>query len=141
MYSEIFLKNLHEAFADSPTIIEKVESHDCMAGRWLDDNSATTISCYEVMKATSLEALKEVSRIKILRRKVYGDYMSGKCYANDEDRKRGAGCPRLYGQNTGDYAVLEAFSCNGVCGFIPDCPKYKSGECWKRFDDLGLKIK
>ena len=141
MYSKIFLENLHEAFADSPTVIEKVESHDCMAGRWLDDNSEATISCYEVMKATSLEELKEVSRIKILRRKVYGDYMSGECYAKDEDRKRGAGCPRLYGQNTCDHDVLEAFPCSGVWGFIPDCPKYKSGECWKRFDALGLKIK
>lgn len=141
MYSEIFIKELHEAFADTQIVVDKVESHDCMAGRWLDDNSETTISCYDVVKATSLEELKETARIKILRRKVYGDYMSGKCYSKDEDRKRGAGCPRLYGQNANDGAVLKAFPCHEVWGFIPDCPKYKSGECWKRFDELGLKIR
>lgn len=142
MYTKIFLENLYEAFADSPTVIEKVESHDCMAARWLDDNSETTISCYEVMTATSLEALKEISRIKILRRQVYSDFVSGKCYAKDEDKKRGAGCPRLYAQMTDDYAVLEAFPCTAIWGcFISDCPKFKSGECWKKFDALGFKIK
>lgn len=141
MYTKTFLENLHKAFADSPTVIAKVESHDCMAGRWLDDNSEPAISCYEVMSATSLEALKEVSRIKILRRQVYKDFVSGKCYAESEDKIRGAGCPRLYGQHTSDDDVLEAFPCNEVWGFIPDCPKFKSGECWKKFDALGFKIK
>lgn len=140
MCSETFLKELHEAFADSPTVIEKVENHDCMAGRWLYDNSETTISCNEIMKATSLEALKEVARIKILRQKVYSDYVSGKCYSYDEDRKRHAGCPRMYGQSTCDNEILKAFPCDGVWGYIPDCPKYKSGECWKRFDELGFRI-
>lgn len=141
MYSKTFLKNLYEAFADNPTVIEKVESHACMAGRWLADNTETAISFYEIMKATSLEELKEATRIKILRRRVYDDYISGRCYDNDDDRKRGNGCPRLYGQHTGDNDVLEAFPCKEVWGYIPDCPKFKSGECWERFDALGLRIK
>lgn len=123
-------KALHEALENSYGII----------GRYLDDSSPAGISYTEILSASSLAELKEKAMILKRKHDLYRAYMSGACYQTDETRREQLGCPRLYAQATMDEKALDAFQCHGVF-HIPDCPKFKTGVCWDRFDALGLKMK
>ena len=105
--------------------------------RYMDDNIESGIPYQEVLSASSLAELKaKASRIK-MKHDLHYALRTGTCFSNQSDARKEIGCPRLLAQSTDDLKMLEAFSCDGVfC--IPDCPKFASGECWKRFDELGF---
>lgn len=141
MFSKKFLDEVNALYPDWKDLHEAIEHNSGMVGRYLDDASwCVWFSPENILEASSLEELQAKAKIEMRKRKLYKDYMSGKCYESEDDKRAGAGCPRLYGQNTGDRAVLDAFRCYDVFGFIPDCKKFKTGECWKKFDELGLKM-
>ena len=134
-YSKEFVDAMDEVFKGW----RKYENSGLLL-RFMDDNTEFGIPYYEVLEATSLGKLKaKASRIN-MKHDLYNAVLSGRCYQDEEEARRQVGCPRLYAQRGNDEAILSAFTCYGVfC--IPDCPKFKTGECWKRFDELGFKIK
>ncbi|MEY8573668.1 hypothetical protein AALD01_04555 [Oscillospiraceae bacterium 21-37] len=136
-FTRQFIEELHKAFG--PYVIEAVESESGIAGRILDDNVETGINYKEILTATSLDELKKKAEKIALQNKVYCDFRSGHCYEDDETKRQKLGCPRIYAQMSGDKAALEAFPCYGV-SYIPSCPKFKTSICWRKFDELGLKM-
>ena len=140
MFSKEFLDEVNALYPDWKDLHEAIEQNSGIVGRYLADASYINFSPEDILKASGLEELQAKAKIAKRKRKLYKDYMSGVCYESENDRRAGAGCPRLYGQNTGDRAVLDAFKCYDVFGFIPDCKKFKTGECWKKFDEQGLKM-
>lgn len=136
-FTKQFIEDLHKVF--SPYVIEAVESENDMAGRILDDNVETSINYKEILVATSLDELKKKAEKIALQNKVYHDFHSGRCYENDEAKRQKLGCPRIYAQESGDKAALDAFPCYSV-SYIPSCPKFKTSICWRKFDELGLKM-
>lgn len=109
-----------------------------MLDRFMDDNTESGIPYQEVLDAKSLSELKaKASRIKMKHDLLHAE-RCGSCYQELDEARKALGCPRIYAQCANDDAVLEAFDCSGV-RYIPDCPKFESGECWNRFDQLGFK--
>ncbi len=123
-------RGLHDAIASGSGII----------GRYLDDSTPDGIGYEEILAASSLSELKEKAMVIKRKNDLYHAYCSGTCYQTDRDRRDQIGCPRLYAQMTDDDAALDAFRCYGVF-HIPSCQKFESGECWERFDELGLNMK
>ena len=108
--------------------------------RYMDDNKENGIPYQKVLDACSLAELKAMASIIKMKHDLHHALRSGSCYQDDSRAREELGCPRLYAQCANDEAALEAFSCAGVF-HIPSCPKFASGECWKRFDELGLFIR
>lgn len=140
MFTQKFIDEAKALYPDWHSLHEAIEKGSGIVGRYLDDAQASGISASDVLRATSLEELKEKAELIKRKEQLYADYRSGRCYENEDDKRKQLGCPRLYGQSTNDLATLDAFECLGV-GYIPSCPKFKTGECWKKFDDLGLALK
>lgn len=110
-----------------------------MLGRFMDDNTESGIPYQEILNASSLAELKAKASIIKMKHDLYTAYNTGGCYTNKAEAKKMVGCPRIWAQCANNQAALDAFPCYGVfC--IPDCPKFKTGECWKRFDELGFKM-
>ena len=139
-YKASFMREVKELYPEWVMLHEALNKGSVMVGRYLDDASNERITCEEILCADSLKDLQDKARIIKRKEKLYRDYISGACYETEEERRREAGCPRLYAQNSGDIKALDAFTCLNVF-YIPQCPKFDTGECWKRFDELGLQIK
>lgn len=137
MFSSKFIADIKAAYPESKEMHKLAEEGNSFLGRWLDD-SVQSITSQEVLDAASLEELKEKARRIKMQADLYADFCSGRCYC--EDKRRSKMCPRLYAQGANDTAALDAFFCVGV-SFIPNCPKFDTEECWKRFDELGLTMK
>ena len=121
---------LHEAIQNGSAIID----------RYLCDATPTSIGYKRILEAQSLEEIKQVAMIIKRKNDLYQSYRTGTCYETEDERRNKMGCPRLYAQNNNDNDALNNFFCYGV-SYIPDCPKFKTGECWRHFDELGLKMK
>lgn len=130
-------KSLYPTWDD---LHEAIKNNWGIVGRYLDDSAPNGIGYMEILNATSLEELQAKARIIKRKNDLLHAYRSGSCYGTEESRRENVGCPRLYAQMANDDAALDAFQCVGVF-HIPSCPKFKSGECWDRFDSLGLKMK
>ncbi len=141
---EVFKKDfIDEAKALYPAwddLHRAIEIGSGMIDRYLDDSTPTGIGYREILAATSLEELKKKALVIKRKNDLFESYRSGSCYQTESDRRECAGCPRAYAQMADDAAALDAFQCYGVF-HIPDCPKFRSGECWRKFDSLGLKMK
>lgn len=136
-FTKQFIEDLHKAFGQY--VIDAVEHENPFTGRILDDSVTTGINYKDILAATSLEELKEKAEKIALQNKVYQDFRSGRCYEDDDTRRQKLGCPRLYAQESGDKAALDAFPCYSI-SYIPNCPKFKTNLCWKKFDELGLNM-
>ena len=135
MYSKQFAEAMDIAFPGW-----RKYKNSSMLDRFMDDNTKNGIPYQEVLAASSLGELKSrASRIK-MQHDLHHALRTGGCYEGKEEARKNLGCPRIYAQNASDDAALEAFICPGVF-YIPDCPKFASGECWKRFDELGFTMK
>lgn len=141
LFKEDFLKEIKDLYPLWTDLHEAI-THGSLGiiGRYLDDGESGTFHYTEILEAKSLEELQNKARIKERKIKLYKSFIDGSCYENENDRREHLGCPRLYAQNSGDREALNAFPCYEVNGWIPGCPKFKTGECWKRFDKLGLKM-
>lgn len=135
MYSKQFTEAMDIAFPGW----RKYENSS-MLDRFMDDNTEYGIPYQEVLAASSLGELKaKASRIK-MKHDLFHSFRTGACFQDQSEARKNLGCPRIYAQNAQDEAALEAFTCYGVF-HIPDCPKFATGECWKRFDELGFTMK
>lgn len=140
MFKKEFINEARALYPTWDSLHEAIESGSGIIGRYLDDSTPTAIDYREVLAATSLEELKRKATLIKRKNDLYESYMSGSCYQTDKERRENVGCPRLYAQMADDDSALRAFQCYGVF-HIPDCPKFKTDECWKRFDELGLKMR
>lgn len=140
-FSKKFIEEVKELYPSFTSLHKAIENGSGMVGRYLDDAEDGKISYTKILEANSLEELKQEARRIERRLNLYKSYMSGACYESEEERRKEVGCPRLYAQASADYPVLDAFECLCCHGYIPECPKFKSGECWDRFDELGFKLK
>lgn len=140
MFSKWFVDEARTLYPGWSDLQAAIASGDPIIGRYLDDAAPSGIDVNTVLRATSLESLQQKASIIKRKQNLCHAYRSGRCYDDKEARRKNAGCPRLYAQYNNDEDALNAFDCVGVfC--IPDCPKFKTGECWDRFDQLGLTMK
>lgn len=139
-FSESFINEVKELYPTWTELHRAVENGTGPIGRMLCDGESGSFSYREILDASSIEMLHEKAILKERRLDLYTKYMSGQCFDNKEDKLKQAGCPRLYGQNIGDKAILDAFECIYV-DYIPQCFYFKSGKCWERFEKLGFKLK
>lgn len=140
MFKKEFIDEAKALYPTWGDLHKAIENGSGIIDRYLDDCTPTAIDYREVLAATSLDELKRKAMIIKRKNDLLHAYRSGSCYQTESERREGVGCPRLYAQMTDDDATLKAFHCSGVF-HIPSCPKFSSGECWKRFDELGLKMK
>lgn len=140
MFKKEFIDEVKNLYPTWDALHEAIQNGSDMIGRYLDDATPNSIHYQKILDAKSLEDLKHEAMIIKRKNDLYRSYRSGSCYETGSDRRKKMGCPRLYAQSNDDYDALDAFPCYGVC-FIPSCPKYNTDECWKRFDELGLKMK
>lgn len=140
MFAKWFIDEAQQLYPGCKGLHDAIRECNPIIGRYLDDGAPSGISADTILEAESLESLQRQAAIIKRKQNLYHYYMSGKCYEDPEVRRKNAGCPRLYAQANNDKAALDAFFCAGV-GLIPDCPKFRTGECWKRFDELGLVMK
>lgn len=140
MYAKWFVDEAKALYPNCDGLHKAIENGSSIVGRYLDDNAPSGLSCNEVLSAVSLESLQQKAMVVKRKQDLYHAFVSGRCYESDEACRKALGCPRIYAQGANDEEALDAFFCAGV-GFIPDCPKFMTGECWKRFDELGLKMK
>lgn len=139
MFSKQFIDEAKALYPSWDDLHAAIANESGIVGRYLCDSAPDGISYQDVLSATSLDALKKKAVIIKRKNDLYMAYCNGSCYQSEAERREHLGCPRLYAQSTDDDAALYAFKCYGVF-HIPSCPKFKTGECWKRFDDLGLKM-
>ncbi len=93
-----------------------------------------------ILYANSLEELKQKALVLKRKSDLRTALFTGECYQSESVRRKEVGCPRIYAQNTNDMRVMNAFPCYGI-SYIPDCPKFHTGECWMHFDELGFRMK
>lgn len=91
-FTKQFIEDLHKAFG--PYVIEAVESESGIAGRILDDNVETGVNYKEILTAISLDELKKKAEKIALQNKVYRDFRSGRCYEDDETKRKKTWMPR-----------------------------------------------
>ena len=140
MFKQEFIDEAKALYPTWKALHEALENGRDIVGWYLNDNIPQGVSYAEILSASSLAELKEKAMVLKRKNDLYHAYVSGACYQTDETRREHLGCPRLYAQATMDQKALDAFQCYGVF-HIPDCPKFKTGVCWDRFDTLGLKMK
>lgn len=140
VFNQSFIEEAKALYPQWTALHEAIQNNSEIIGRYLDDAAENGIHYEDILRATSLEELKEMAGILKRKCELCKAYLSGSCYVSTEEARKNLGCPRLYAQNSDDKAALEAFPCYEVTGWIPDCKKFKTGECWKRFDELGLII-
>ena len=131
-FSESFINEVKELYPTWTELHRAVENGTGPIGRMLCDGESGQFSYQEILDASSIEMLHEKAMLKERRLDLYTKYK--------EDKLKQAGCPRLYGQNIGDKAILDAFECIYV-DYIPQCSYFKSGKCWDIFYELGFKLK
>lgn len=140
MFKKEFIEEAKALYPNWSDLHRAIEQNSGIIGRYLDDETPDGISYREILAASSLSELKAKAGIIKRQHDLRNAYFSGSCYQTEEDRRCNVGCPRLYAQMTDDDDALHAFQCAGVF-HIPSCPKFKTGECWSRFDELGLQMK
>lgn len=140
MFAKWFIDEARTLYPGWKELQDAIQTGNPIIGRYLDDAAPSGMDVDTILRAKSLESLQQCAAIIKRKQYLYHSYVSGKCYDNSEVRRQKAGCPRLYAQANNDEAVLNAFYCAGV-SYIPDCPKYKTEECWRRFDELGFDMK
>lgn len=140
MFKKDFISEAKELYPTWDDLHKAIESGSGIIDRYLDDSTPRGIDYREILAATSLDELKKKAMIIKRKNDLFTSYRNGSCYQTEDEKRANTGCPRLYAQRADDEAALNAFDCAGVF-YIPDCPKFKTGECWARFDALGLKMK
>ena len=140
MFKKEFISEAKALYPTWNDLHTAIESGLAIVGRYLDDSTPTGINYHEVLSAESLDELKQKAMIIKRKNDLLNAYRSGACYQTECEKRKSVGCPRLYAQMAGDDDTLNAFKCYGVF-HIPSCSKFSSGECWKRFDELGLQMK
>lgn len=140
MFTQKFIDEAKALYPTWTDLHNAIASGSGIIGRYLDDSTPDGIGYQEILDASSLDELKQKAMVIKRKNDLYEAYCSGACYSSERDRREQMGCPRLYAQSADDYAALDAFQCIGVF-HIPNCPKFATGECWKRFDELGLTMK
>lgn len=139
MFTESFVKEAKALFPGWTGLHEAIDHGDSqIVMRYLDDNREPGIHYTEVLSATSLDELKAKAMIIKRKRDLYHSMSSGECYQDEDERRKNFGCPRCYAQSTNDSEALKAFPCC-VVFYFPSCEHYNTGECWAKFDALGLK--
>ena len=140
MFKNDFISEAKELYPTWDELHKAIENDSGIIDRYLDDSTPRGIDYREILAATSLDELKKKAMIIKRKNDLLASYRNGSCYQTEDERRINTGCPRLYAQMANDEAAIDAFACPGVF-FIPNCPKFKTGECWARFDELGLKMK
>ena len=140
MFKKSFIEEAKALYPTWGDLHKAIENGSGIIDRYLDDSTPNGIGYMEILNATSLEELQAKALIIKRKNDLLHAYRSGRCYMSEESRRENVGCPRLYAQMANDEDALNAFNCYGVF-HIPSCPKFKTGECWDKFDSLGLKMK
>lgn len=79
-YSDELIKEVKELYPNSSDMIKHAENGNTVLGRYLDDSSSGNISIDTILKATSLDDLKEVANKLKAKRDLYKQW--GKEYDN-----------------------------------------------------------
>lgn len=140
MFAKWFSDEARVLYPGWSDLHKAIAAGDPIVGRYLDDSAPSGIDVGTVLQAKSLESLQEKASIIKRKQALYHAYISGRCYDDEETRRKNLGCPRLYAQRNNDEDTINTFACVGVF-YIPNCPKFSTGECWDKFDQLGLIMK
>ncbi len=81
MYSKELIAEVKELFPDSPEMHKHAEAGSVWLGRYLDDNSSSSISIDTILLATSLTELQAQARVIKRKRELYGKW------CNEDPRK------------------------------------------------------
>ena len=141
-YTREFIDKVKALYPNTPEMHRLAEEGNQALGRWLDDSSCGGISPDKILKSTYEEMLTEAQVLKA-RRKLYGEFVSGKCYTTESLYQ--VQCPALYMQNNDDpnRYELEKQICTGVgyVGYFPGCKKWNCKEqCWAKYNELKKEI-
>lgn len=137
-YTQEFIERVKELYPDCKEMHRLAEEGNPFLGRWLDDSCCGGFSPDAILNIP-YEELKERAEILKQKRKLYGDFTSGRCYSTEDMRQ--VKCPALYlqGINAPNRYELEKEICTGVgyVGYFPGCKKWNCKEqCWKKYDEV-----
>ena len=137
-YTHEFINRVKELYPDCAEMHKLAEEGNYFLGRWLDDSSEGGFSPSKILN-TPHEELKRQAEILKKKRELYGDFLSGKCYTNENMRQ--VKCPSMYMQtnNISNRFELEQKICVGVgyVGYFPGCKNWNCKEkCWAKYDEV-----
>ena len=137
-YTQDFINRVKELYPNSAEMHKLAEEGNYFLGRYLDDSSCTGFSPNEILN-TPYEELRRRAEILDQKRKLYADFIDGKCYSTDNMRKMK--CPAMYLQttNANNRYELEKKICVGVgyVGYFPGCKNWECKEkCWAKYDEV-----